>query len=115
MNIENIGWRPAQLKDPAYDITCRSSRRACHPTPGEYIVSVRATGGSCVLQATESLPPGAAGASGWHTLRLHVEWYSAGRLSGALGMAQWSARDSAEFRRCVFAATAGATGCRPYD
>src|SRR5947209_18198136 len=113
MNIENIGWRPAQLKDPAYDITCRSSRCACHPTPDEHIVSVRATDGACVLQATESLPPRAPGASGWHTLRLHVEWYSAGWLRGALGMARRSARDSGEFQRYVFDPPAVPPGCPP--
>jgi DMSO/TMAO reductase YedYZ molybdopterin-dependent catalytic subunit len=73
LNIDSAGWRPVQLKAPFSDITWRPWRYAWRATPGEHVVTVRATDGTGVVQSAESLPPHPSGASGWHTLKLRVE------------------------------------------
>jgi hypothetical protein len=73
LNIDNAGWQSAQLKAPFSDIIWRSWRYAWQATPGNHVVTVRATDGSGVLQSAESLPPHPSGASGWQTLNLRVD------------------------------------------
>jgi DMSO/TMAO reductase YedYZ molybdopterin-dependent catalytic subunit len=72
LNIDNAGWQSVQLKEPMSDITWRPWRYAWLATPGEHVVTVRATDGAGVVQSAESLPPHPSGASGWHTLKLRV-------------------------------------------
>lgn len=72
LNIDNAGWQPVQLKETGSDLTWRPWRHVWQATPGEHVVSVRATDGRGVLQSAQVLPPHPSGASGWHTLRLRV-------------------------------------------
>ncbi len=73
LNIDNAGWQPVQLKDPGSNINWRPWRYAWQATPGEHVLTVRATDGTGVVQSGESLPPHPSGASGWHTLKLHID------------------------------------------
>ena len=73
LNIDNAGWQPVQLKDPGSNINWCPWRYAWQATPGEHVLTVRATDGTGVVQSGESLPPHPSGASGWHTLKLHID------------------------------------------
>jgi DMSO/TMAO reductase YedYZ molybdopterin-dependent catalytic subunit len=73
LRIDDGGWQPAQLKTPASDITWRPWRFAWTATTGDHVVSVRAFDGGGTQQPAELSPPHPAGASGWHTLRIHVD------------------------------------------
>ena len=73
LNIDNAGWQSVQLKEPFSDITWRAWRYAWQATPGDHVVTARATDGTGVVQSAESLPPHPSGASGWHTLNLRVQ------------------------------------------
>jgi len=73
LRIDDGGWQPAQLKTPASDITWRPWRFAWSANPGDHVISVRSSDGSGSLQPAESTPPHPAGASGWHTLNIHVD------------------------------------------
>jgi hypothetical protein len=73
LNVDGAGWQPVQLQESGSDITWRPWRYEWRTTPGEHVVTVRATDGGGVVQSSESLPPHPSGASGWHTLRLRVE------------------------------------------
>ena len=73
LRIDDGGWKPAQLKTPGSDITWRPWRFAWSANPGDHVISVRSSDGSGSLQPAESTPPHPAGASGWHTLNIHVD------------------------------------------
>jgi DMSO/TMAO reductase YedYZ molybdopterin-dependent catalytic subunit len=73
LNIDNAGWQSVQLEQAFSDITWRPWRYAWQATPGDHVVTVRATDGTGVVQSAESLPPHPSGASGWHTLNLRVQ------------------------------------------
>jgi hypothetical protein len=73
LRIDDGDWQPVQLKTPASDITWRPWRFAWTANTGDHIVSVRSSDGSGNLQTARSSPPHPAGATGWHTLHIHVD------------------------------------------
>jgi DMSO/TMAO reductase YedYZ molybdopterin-dependent catalytic subunit len=73
LNIDDSGWQAAHLKASTSDITWQPWRFAWNASSADHLVSVRTFDGTGAMQPAESSPPHPAGASGWHTLRIHVD------------------------------------------
>jgi DMSO/TMAO reductase YedYZ molybdopterin-dependent catalytic subunit len=72
VRIDEGDWQPAQLKQPTSTLTWREWRYEWTATPGEHVISVRATDGTGQLQTDQPAAPHPDGAAGWHTLHIIV-------------------------------------------
>jgi hypothetical protein len=73
LNIDDSGWQAAHLKGSTSDITWQPWRFAWSASSADHLVSVRAFDGTGAMQTAKSSPPHPAGATGWHTVRIHVD------------------------------------------
>jgi DMSO/TMAO reductase YedYZ molybdopterin-dependent catalytic subunit len=65
-------WRDARLSTPISDATWVQWVTDWAATPGRYVVAVRATDGTGVIQTEQSSRPAPDGARGWHTINVQV-------------------------------------------
>jgi DMSO/TMAO reductase YedYZ molybdopterin-dependent catalytic subunit len=65
-------WRPAELAEPLADTTWRQWRYQWAAGPGEHTLRVRATDGEGHTQTAAVTPPAPDGATGHHTITVHV-------------------------------------------
>jgi DMSO/TMAO reductase YedYZ molybdopterin-dependent catalytic subunit len=65
-------WRDAELSTPISDATWVQWVTRWTATPGDHVISVRATDGTGALQEELRSPPAPDGARGWHTITVRV-------------------------------------------
>ncbi|MEO5884414.1 MAG: molybdopterin-dependent oxidoreductase [Candidatus Limnocylindrales bacterium] len=65
-------WREAQLSTPISDATWVQWVLPWDATPGDHVLSVRATDGTGQVQEERSSPPAPDGARGWNAVRVNV-------------------------------------------
>jgi DMSO/TMAO reductase YedYZ molybdopterin-dependent catalytic subunit len=65
-------WHDADLSAPISDTTWVQWKAAWDATPGDHVLSVRATDGNGIVQEELRSPPAPDGARGWHTVGVRV-------------------------------------------
>jgi sulfite oxidase len=72
VQVDDGPWQPARL---ATDVSADAWRQWVldwDAAPGRHDVRVRATDGTGAVQTGELAPPAPDGATGWHTIEVHV-------------------------------------------
>jgi hypothetical protein len=72
VRIDEEGWQQCELGDVASENTWVQWKIDWDATPGEHVISVRATDGDGVTQTSDVARPAPDGASGWHARRVDV-------------------------------------------
>jgi DMSO/TMAO reductase YedYZ molybdopterin-dependent catalytic subunit len=72
VQIDDGGWREAELGDSLGEHSWRQWLLRWEPTPGEHRIRVRATDSDGITQTSELAPPAPNGATGWHTISVTV-------------------------------------------
>ena len=72
VQVDDAGWTPAEISAPISDATWVQFARAWDATPGDHVISVRATDGDGEVQTDERTPPAPDGARGHHTIQVSV-------------------------------------------
>jgi DMSO/TMAO reductase YedYZ molybdopterin-dependent catalytic subunit len=72
VQVDEDGWRPAQLSTPLNDATWVQFVYRWEATSGEHTLRVRATDGDGVVQTDERSRPDPDGARGHHTIRVRI-------------------------------------------
>jgi hypothetical protein len=73
VQIDEGEWQPATLAADVTDDAWRQWLLEWEPTPGSYVVRVRATDRTGETQTAEQAPVAPNGATGYHTVRVKVE------------------------------------------
>ena len=72
VQVDESGWRPAELSTPISDATWVQFVHRWTATEGEHLLRVRATDGTGEVQTEMRTPPPPDGARGHHTIRVSV-------------------------------------------
>lgn len=73
VQIDGGAWQVAELTDPLSDNAWIQWKLDADMSPGEHVVSVRATDGTGFTQGSTEVSPRPDGAEGWHTIRVLAE------------------------------------------
>ncbi len=73
VQVDDADWQVCQLGEAASDNTWVQWRYEWDATPGDHVITIRATDGDGVTQTSEIAPPIPDGASGWHSRRVQVD------------------------------------------
>jgi len=73
VQIDGGPWQFAELSDPLSENSWIQWKLDAEVSPGEHIVSVRATDGTGFTQSSTEVSPRPDGAEGWHTIRVLAE------------------------------------------
>jgi sulfite oxidase len=72
VRIDNGEWMPATLGSDVTDDAWRQWKFDWQATPGDHLITVRATDKTGSTQTEASAPPDPDGATGWHTRAVTV-------------------------------------------
>lgn len=72
VQVDDTGWKPAELSSPISDATWVQFVYRWQATPGEHTLRVRATDGDGIVQTDERTRPDPDGARGHHTVTVRV-------------------------------------------
>jgi DMSO/TMAO reductase YedYZ molybdopterin-dependent catalytic subunit len=73
VQVDDSGWQEVRLGDETTDLSWRQWVVEWDAPIGDHTVRVRATDGTGEVQTEEIAPPAPDGATGWHTISVHVE------------------------------------------
>jgi DMSO/TMAO reductase YedYZ molybdopterin-dependent catalytic subunit len=73
VQVDDSEWRDARLGDETTDLSWRQWVVQWDAPVGDHEIRVRATDGTGETQTEEISPPAPSGATGWHTISVHVD------------------------------------------
>jgi DMSO/TMAO reductase YedYZ molybdopterin-dependent catalytic subunit len=73
VQVDDSEWREARLGDETTDLSWRQWVLEWDAPTGDHTIRVRATDGTGEVQTEEIAPPAPNGATGWHTISVHVQ------------------------------------------